>query len=52
VMLVSFPLRSLGGRNVGMAINYERRFLDIADRKKWKTERFIFQNEMVFRVFQ
>jgi 16S rRNA (guanine(1405)-N(7))-methyltransferase len=52
VMLVSFPLRSLGGRNVGMAINYERRFLDIADRKKWKTERFIFKNEMVFRVFQ
>ncbi len=50
VMLVSFPLRSLGGKDVGMADNYEKRFIDICTGKRWKVERFEFQNELVFRV--
>jgi 16S rRNA (guanine(1405)-N(7))-methyltransferase len=50
VMLVSFPLRSLGGRNVGMAANYEKRFLLIAANKHWEIERFVFKNELVFRI--
>jgi 16S rRNA (guanine(1405)-N(7))-methyltransferase len=50
VMLVSFPLRSLGGREVGMAVNYEKHFLSIARNKPWKIERFSFSNELVFRV--
>jgi 16S rRNA (guanine(1405)-N(7))-methyltransferase len=52
VMLISFPLRSLGGRDVGMAANYEKRFLHIAAEKHWKIERFVFINELVFRVAQ
>lgn len=50
VMLVSFPLRSLGGKNVGMAVNYEKRFIDIASTKRWQIKRFEFQNELVYRV--
>ena len=52
VMLVSFPLRTLGGREVGMATNYERRFLAIAANKRWKIDRFEFNNELVFRVIK
>jgi 16S rRNA (guanine(1405)-N(7))-methyltransferase len=50
VILVSFPLRSLGGRDVGMAANYEKRFLEFASGKRWKVNRFEFQNELVFQV--
>jgi 16S rRNA (guanine(1405)-N(7))-methyltransferase len=49
-MLVSFPMRSLGGRDVGMAENYEKRFLEIASGKRWRVKRYEFQNELVFRV--
>jgi 16S rRNA (guanine(1405)-N(7))-methyltransferase len=52
VMLVSFPLRSLGGMDVGMAINYEKRFLELASGKRWKIDRFEFSNELVFRLTQ
>jgi 16S rRNA (guanine(1405)-N(7))-methyltransferase len=52
VMLVSFPLRSLGGREVGMATNYGNRFLAIAANKHWKYDRFELNNELVFRVFK
>ena len=52
VMLISFPLRSLGGRDVGMTTNYEKRFLTLALEKHWKIERFVFKNELVFRVIK
>ena len=52
VMLISFPLRSLGGRNVGMAANYEKHFLDLASENRWQIERFAFENELVFRVIR
>jgi 16S rRNA (guanine(1405)-N(7))-methyltransferase len=52
VILVSFPLRSLGGREVGMATNYERHFLEMATDKGWKIDRFGFSNELVFRIIK
>ncbi len=52
VILVSFPLRSLGGREVGMATNYDSHFTAIAANKQWKIDRFEFKNELVFRVIR
>ncbi len=50
VMLVSFPLHSLGGKEVGMADNYEKHFKELASGKRWQIKRFEFENELVFRV--
>jgi 16S rRNA (guanine(1405)-N(7))-methyltransferase len=48
--LVSFPTRTLGGRNVGMAASYELRFREILQEAKWTAERFVFGNEICFLV--
>jgi 16S rRNA (guanine(1405)-N(7))-methyltransferase len=49
-ILVSFPLRSLGGRDKGMAEQYAQRFQELIDAQGWSTERFEFATELVFRV--
>lgn len=49
-IIVSFPARSLGGRNKGMAENYESRFLPMVQAEQWQVERFDFPTELVFRV--
>jgi 16S rRNA (guanine(1405)-N(7))-methyltransferase len=48
--LVSFPTRTLGGRNVGMARAYESRFVEMARDARWSVERFEFGNEICFLV--
>jgi 16S rRNA (guanine(1405)-N(7))-methyltransferase len=50
VMLVSFPARSLGGRNRGMVENYSAHFADLVQGHDWKIERFLLATELVFRV--
>ncbi|HEY0733482.1 MAG TPA: hypothetical protein VGD69_01125 [Herpetosiphonaceae bacterium] len=50
IIIVSFPARSLGGRNKGMAENYESRFLPMAQAEQWQIERFDFPTELVFRL--
>jgi len=49
-MLVSFPARSLGGRDKHMAANYARRFEALAAAEGWPAERFEFPTELVFLV--
>lgn len=49
-IVVSFPTRTVGGRNVGMRANYEAHFDDIIADKPWRIERFEFESELVFRV--
>jgi 16S rRNA (guanine(1405)-N(7))-methyltransferase len=49
-LIVSFPARSLGGRNKGMAENYEQRFLPLFQAEQWQIERFDFPTELVFRL--
>lgn len=49
-MLVSFPARSLGGRDKRMVEHYEGRFLAMAQSERWQIERFEFATELVFRV--
>jgi 16S rRNA (guanine(1405)-N(7))-methyltransferase len=49
-LLVSFPARSLGGRDKGMVEHYASRFLALAAAEGWPVERFEFATELVFRM--
>jgi 16S rRNA (guanine(1405)-N(7))-methyltransferase len=49
-LLVSFPARSLGGRDKGMVEHYAREFLALAAGEGWPVERFEFPSELAFRV--
>lgn len=50
VLIVSFPVQSLGGRQKGMAVNYERHFGELVAGQPWRIDRFSFVNELIFRV--
>lgn len=50
VLLVSYPVHSLGGRSKGMLANYEAQFLELTRGRPWQIERFEFATELVFRV--
>jgi 16S rRNA (guanine(1405)-N(7))-methyltransferase len=49
-LLVSFPARSLGGRDKGMPVNYESHFRELAAGKNWTVRRFEFATELAFLV--
>ena len=49
-IFVSFPTRTLGGRNVQMAANYEARFRALLESEGWSADRFAFPGELCFRI--
>ncbi len=49
-ILVSFPTRTLGGRNKQMGEHYEARFRALIAAEPWTTERFDFPNELCFLI--
>lgn len=49
-LVVSFPTRSLGGRNVGMAATYAGQMREIAEGEGWRYTTLEFANEVVFVV--
>jgi 16S rRNA (guanine(1405)-N(7))-methyltransferase len=49
-LLVSFPMHSLGGKQVGMAINYAARFEELVGGRSWVVRRFEFPNRIGFLV--
>ena len=49
-LLVSFPVRSLGGRSKGMPSHYEAHFRDLAAQRTWAVQRFVFDTELAFLV--
>jgi 16S rRNA (guanine(1405)-N(7))-methyltransferase len=49
-LVVSFPAHSLGGKNKGMATNYETRFYEQVANKPWSIQRFVFPGELVFLI--
>ncbi|MCS6849404.1 MAG: 16S rRNA methyltransferase [Anaerolineae bacterium] len=49
-IVVSFPTRTVGGRNVGMRENYTARFEAMIANKPWRVERIEFAGELVFRM--
>lgn len=50
VLFVSFPGRSLGGREKGMRENYAGRFRALVAARPWQIEQFDFGSEVVFRI--
>jgi 16S rRNA (guanine(1405)-N(7))-methyltransferase len=50
VLLVSFPIHSLGGRSKGMLQFYENHFHELASDKPWRITRYEFTSELVFRL--
>lgn len=50
VLVVSFPVYSLGGRAKGMPANYGERFERLAATRPWAVERIHFATELVFVV--
>ncbi len=50
VVIVSFPVRSLGGRQKGMAEHYEAHLRDLLSGRDWPVERFEFASELAFRI--
>lgn len=49
-LAISFPARSLGGRDKGMAATYRARFAALAAGRDWAVESFEFPSELVFVV--
>ena len=49
-LLVSFPARSLGGRQRGMAANYGAHFAELIVGRGWQVEEFSFASEVAFLV--
>lgn len=50
VIIVSYPVRSLGGDAKGMRGHYAEAFAQVADGHGWLVERFDFADELAFRV--
>jgi 16S rRNA (guanine(1405)-N(7))-methyltransferase len=49
-LVVSFPTRTVGGRNVGMRTSYEEHFRELVAGGSWRVARFELGNELVFRL--
>jgi 16S rRNA (guanine(1405)-N(7))-methyltransferase len=49
-LAVSFPVRTLGGREKDMRKHYEARFKKLTEKENWTVQRIEFKSEMVFLV--
>jgi 16S rRNA (guanine(1405)-N(7))-methyltransferase len=49
-VVVSFALKSLGGREKGMPDHYGRQFLHLVEDEAWTIQKLVFENELVFVV--
>jgi 16S rRNA (guanine(1405)-N(7))-methyltransferase len=49
-LVISYPLRTLGGSRKGLGATYETDFNRLAEGRDWQIIRFEFPNELVFRV--
>ena len=49
-ILVTYPLRSLGGRKKGMEETYRSQFDQLVAGRGWKIQEFSFTNEVAFLV--
>lgn len=49
-LLISFPAKSLGGRQKGMVQHYEAQFAGWIAGRRWDVARFTFENELAFLV--
>jgi 16S rRNA (guanine(1405)-N(7))-methyltransferase len=51
-MVVSFPVKSIGGRSKGMPANYERILYDLIRGKGWQVTKLLFETELVFVIYK
>jgi 16S rRNA (guanine(1405)-N(7))-methyltransferase len=51
-IIISYPLRTLGGSRKGLGATYEADFNRLAEGRNWQISRFEFANELVFRCCQ
>jgi 16S rRNA (guanine(1405)-N(7))-methyltransferase len=49
-IVVSFPVESLCGKEKGMRLNYENKFIKISDNRQWQVKRLEFSKELVFII--
>jgi len=49
-LLVSFPVRSLGGANKGMVASYDAHMSELLAGKDWPFQRFEFETELAYRI--
>ncbi len=49
-LLISFPARTLSGRDKGMVQNYDRLFTGWIDGRGWSNKRYLFNGELAFLV--
>jgi 16S rRNA (guanine(1405)-N(7))-methyltransferase len=49
-VVVSYAIRSLGGREKGMLDHYQRQFSALIEGRQWAVERLVFETELVFVV--
>jgi len=49
-VLVTFPVQSLGGRDVQMRANYSARFAELVAAERWSVARHSFETELAFLV--
>ncbi|MBM3235637.1 methyltransferase [Candidatus Poribacteria bacterium] len=51
-IVVSFPVKSVGGKSKGMLANYERIFYDLIRGKDWQVTKLPFETELVFVIYK
>ena len=49
-VVVSFAVKSLGGREKGMMGYYQQQFMTLARDRQWSVEKLLFETELVFVV--
>ena len=50
LVVLSYAIKSLGGREKGMLAHYERQFRDLARNRDWSVQQIAFETELVFVV--
>jgi 16S rRNA (guanine(1405)-N(7))-methyltransferase len=51
-IVVSFPVKSVGGKSKGMPANYERMLYDLISGKDWLVTKLPFETELVFLIYK
>lgn len=49
-VVVSFAVKSLGGREKGMVEHYQQQFLELIQGQRWQVEMLVFETELVFVI--
>ena len=51
-IVISFPVRSVGGKSKGMPANYERILYNLIRGKDWQVTKLLFETELVFVIYK